>query len=56
MLADRCDDTTDMPRRVPDGMLLTNLKNTNNDHASVECKRVDCLEASIRTLTGRRVG
>jgi len=41
-----------MPRPAPHGHLLCNLKNSNNDHAGVELKRVDCVEAAIRLLTG----
>ena len=39
-----------MPEKAPAGRLLCGLKNTQNDHASVELKRVDEIELAIRGL------
>lgn len=39
-----------MPNKVPDGHLLVNAHNAQNDHAKVELKRVDCIEIAIRKL------
>ena len=41
-----------MPQPAPDGHLLANLKNANNDHAGVECTRVNWLELAIRIMIG----
>ena len=35
---------------APNGMLLVSVKNTQNDHAAGELRRVDCLEGALRTL------
>ena len=39
-----------MPKKAPPGHLLVNQKNSQNDHAGVELKRVDCIEDAIQAL------
>ena len=39
-----------MPDKAPNGRLLVNMYNSQNDHAAVELKRVDCIELAIRAL------
>ena len=53
LLYDCCSaDRTGLPPPAPRGRLLTIIRMTQNDHAKVEGKRVDCLEASIQKLIG----
>ena len=35
---------------APNGTLLVSVKNTQNDHAAGELRRVDCLELALRVL------
>ena len=37
-----------MPNPAPAGKLMCGVRNSQNDHAAVEGKRVDCLEAALR--------
>ena len=39
-----------MPCKAPDRRLIVNIKNTQNDHAGNELKRVDYMEMGIRAL------
>ena len=53
LLHDSCSaDRTGLPPPAPRGHLLTTITGSQNDHAGVEHKRVDCLVISIRILTG----
>ena len=41
---------SNMPAKAPQGHLLVTMRNMQNDHASVELKRVDCIELAIQAL------
>ena len=46
----RDQDQASIPQKTPDGHLLVNCHNAQNDHVGVELKRVDCIELAIRAL------